>query len=79
MLTSTLFFNFSPGGISKDVKVNIFPSARLLFVQVPGAGARPGQHASLCRHGLPPLQLPRHGGQHTRGQPANTVHGWICY
>ena len=39
-----------------------------LWVQHPGAGAGAGQHAALRRHGLPPLQLPRHGRQHPRGE-----------
>ena len=38
------------------------------LLQVPGAGAGAGQHAALRRHGLPPLQLPRHGRQHPRGE-----------
>ena len=38
------------------------------LLQLPGAGAGAGQHAALRRHGLPPLQLPRHGRQHPRGE-----------
>ena len=35
--------------------------------QKPGPGAGTGQHAALCGHGIPALQLPSHDCQHSWG------------